>query len=162
MLVAVVMGVAGSGKTTLGRLLAEALGGAFVEGDDFHPPANIAKMSGGAPLDDADRLPWLQALAGAIRDWRRKDRPTVLACSALRQAYRDVLSGGAAEVQFVHLRAAPALIAGRLARRQGHFMPAALLDSQFAALEEPTDAIILDAAGDPAALAAEAVQKIRK
>lgn len=160
--VVVMMGVSGAGKSTIGKLLAAALGGDFVEGDAFHPPENIAKMRRGESLDDADRLPWLAALAAAIAQWRRQDNPTVLACSALKQSYRDTLAAGAADVTFVYLHGGADLIAARLAQRRGHFMPAALLDSQFAALEEPADAIVLDAAGDPAALVAAAMQKIRK
>jgi gluconokinase len=138
MKVIVVMGVAGSGKSTVGPLIAKALGGDYAEGDQFHPPANIAKMTSGQPLDDADRLPWLEAMARAIRDWRGKDRPTILACSALKQRYRDILSGGSDEVAFVFLKGSPDLIAGRIGSRKGHFMPSSLLDSQFRALEEPT------------------------
>jgi len=98
MMVVVVMGVAGSGKSTVGPLLAQALGGDFAEGDKFHPAANVEKMSSGVPLDDADRKPWLAAMAAAIAEWSRKDRPTVLACSALKHSYRAILSGGLPEV----------------------------------------------------------------
>jgi len=160
MMVVVLMGVAGCGKSTVGPLLAARLGGDFAEGDTFHPPANVAKMSGGQPLDDGDRLPWLEAMAAAIRGWRAKDRPTVLGCSALKAAYRDILSGGSPEVRFVHLAGTKAQVAERLAARRGHFMPASLLDSQFAALEAPADALVLDIAGTPEALAAEAARRL--
>jgi gluconokinase len=164
MIVVVVMGVAGSGKSTVGPLIAEALGGDYAEGDQFHPPANIAKMSSGQPLDDADRLPWLEAMARAIRDWRAKERPTILACSALKQRYRDILTGGSDEVRFVFIKGSPELIAGRIGARKGHFMPTTLLDSQFRTLEEPSAdaAIVVDAAQSPAAIAAAAIAALRR
>ncbi|MBI3506753.1 MAG: gluconokinase [Proteobacteria bacterium] len=160
-MVVVVMGVAGCGKSTVGPLLAQSLGGDFAEGDQFHPPANVAKMSRGEPLDDSDRMPWLAAMAAAIRGWRAKDRPTVLACSALRQRYRDVLAGGADEVRFVYLRGTQDMIADRMARRRNHFMPPSLLTSQFATLEEPAHAIVVDVGGEPAAIAADALARLR-
>lgn len=161
MKVVVVMGVAGSGKSTIGALIARGLDADFAEGDRFHPAANIAKMSAGQPLTDADRLPWLEAMAEAIRGWRRADRPTVLACSALRQSYRDLLSGGSDEVRFVHLRATRAQVEDRMAARKGHFMPTSLIASQFATLEEPRDAIALDVGGTPAEVAAQALRHLR-
>lgn len=161
MMVVVVMGVAGSGKSTIGPQIAKALGGDYAEGDQFHPPANIAKMSSGTPLDDADRQPWLEAMAEAIAGWRRKDRPTVLACSALRKRYREILARGAAEVRFVYMRATPELVAQRMASRSGHFMPTSLIGSQFATLEEPDDAIVLDSSRSPAELVATALAQLR-
>jgi gluconokinase len=162
MMVVVVMGVAGCGKSTVGPLLAEALGGDFAEGDRFHPPANVAKMSRGEPLDDADRLPWLGAMAAAIREWRARDRPTVLACSALRQRYRDILAGGTGgEVRFVYLRGSEATIGARLSARRGHFMPPSLLRSQFETLEEPADAIVADVGPEPSEIAAGIVARLR-
>ncbi|MBI1244746.1 MAG: hypothetical protein GC202_07050 [Alphaproteobacteria bacterium] len=155
------MGVAGCGKSTIGPLLAEALGGNFAEGDQFHPPANVAKMSRGEPLDDADRMPWLNAMAAAIRDWRTKDRPTVLACSALRQRYREILSDGSDEVHFVYLRGSEATIGARLSARRGHFMPPSLLKSQFQTLEEPSDAIVADVGKAPADIAAGILAQLR-
>ena len=131
------MGVAGAGKTTVGHLLARELEFQFVEGDAYHSAANVAKMRAGTPLDDPDREPWLAALAGAIAVWIDQRRDVVLACSALRRSYRERLAGGCDEVNFVYLRGARVLIRRRLATRHGHYMPAALLDSQFAALEEP-------------------------
>ena len=131
----VIMGVAGSGKTTLAVELTRRLGWPYAEADDFHPPANVAKMAAGVPLTDEDRWPWLEA----IRDWltgeARAGRSTIVTCSALRLAYRDVLRQAAGRVRFVHLTADPALLSARLARRSGHFMPATLLASQLATLE---------------------------
>jgi gluconokinase len=144
MLVVVLMGVSGSGKSTIGPLLAASLGGAYFEGDRFHPAANVEKMKSGIPLDDTDRQPWLEAMAAAIRGWRSGPHPVVLSCSALKQRYRDVLRGGAPDVRFVWLKGDKAVIAERLSTRRGHFMPASLLDSQFAALEPPQDAIEAD------------------
>lgn len=150
--VVVVMGVSGSGKSTVGRLLAERLGCRFVDADDLHPPANVAKMAAGQPLSDADRAPWLAALRALISRALEQDAPLVLACSALRQNYRAQLAVDPARVRFVHLAGDAALIAQRQAERRDHFMPAALLASQFATLEPPTDAITVDVAPDPAAI----------
>jgi carbohydrate kinase (thermoresistant glucokinase family) len=136
--VLVVMGVSGSGKTTIGRAFAEAQGWEFQEGDALHPPANIAKMSAGTPLTDDDRWPWLKAIAATIDAWRAQGKSGVVTCSALRRAYRDLLIGGRPDVRLVFLHGDKALIAERLARRKSHFMPPALLDSQFATLEPPT------------------------
>lgn len=131
----VVMGVSGTGKSTVGAALAETLGLAFCDADDLHPPENRAKMAAGQPLNDQDRWPWLDAVAGAMC---RSDG-VVMACSALRKAYRDRLRQGVgADLRFVHLSATPEVIAARLAARQGHFMPPALLQSQFATLESPS------------------------
>ena len=115
-MVVVLMGVSGSGKTSVGVPLAAALGGEFVEGDDYHPPANVAKMRQGIPLDDADRRPWLETLAAEIGRWLAAGRTVVLACSALKRSYRAILRGGRPEVRFVHLKGDPALIRARLAR----------------------------------------------
>jgi len=135
--VIVVMGVSGSGKSTVGGLLAERLGVPYAEADDFHPPANIAKMSAGHPLDDADRAPWLDAIAEWIA--ARGDRGGVVSCSALRRRYRDRLRIAAPGLFFLHLDGPPELIAARLAVRMQHFMPAGLLASQFEALEPLED-----------------------
>ena len=136
-MIVVVMGVAGAGKSTVGGALADRLGFALAEGDDFHPPANVAKMSRREPLDDADRWPWLDRMAAAIEAWTAEGRDVVLTCSALKRAYRDRLIGRRPGVRLVYLRGAKELIGRRLAGRRGHFMPAALLDSQFDALEAP-------------------------
>jgi gluconokinase len=143
-MVIVLMGVSGSGKTAVGERLAAALGGTFAEGDAYHPPANVEKMKSGHPLDDADRQPWLETLAREIGRWLDAGQIVVLACSALKQRYRDILKGGRPGVRFVYLHGSEALIQARLAGRRGHFMPAKLLASQFAALEEPGDAITVE------------------
>ncbi|MCJ2083439.1 gluconokinase [Methylobacterium sp. J-090] len=135
--VIVVMGVSGSGKSTVAACLAERLGWAFVDGDDFHSAAHVAKMRAGHPLDDDDRTPWLAAI-GAWIDTRLQTRePGIVVCSALRRAYRDALVRGRPEVRIAYLAGDRDLIEGRLAHRRGHFMPAALLDTQFAILEPP-------------------------
>ncbi len=154
-MVVVLMGVSGTGKTEVGTRLAKALGGRFVEGDDYHPPENVAKMRSGAPLDDADRQPWLETLSREIGAWLDAGEPVVLACSALKQRYRDILKAGRPGVCFVHLEGNEALIRSRLEGRRGHYMPASLLESQFAALEEPSDAITVGIEGSPEAIVAE-------
>jgi gluconokinase len=142
-MIVVVMGVCGCGKTTVGKALATALGWRFFDADDFHPPANIEKMAAGIPLTDTDRWPWLDRLAAELGAIERAGGHAVLACSALRQAYRDRLAV-AGDVRFVHLRGDRATIAARVAARPGHYMPATLVDSQFAALELPAEAIDVD------------------
>jgi carbohydrate kinase (thermoresistant glucokinase family) len=131
------MGVSGSGKTTVGEGLAARLGWPFLEGDSLHPPANVAKMGSGIPLDDADRRPWLEAIAAHIDAWRAARSPGIVACSALKRRYRQRIIGERPEVRLVYLQGSPALIGQRVATRTGHFMPASLLQSQFEALEEP-------------------------
>ena len=133
----VLMGVSGSGKTTVGAMLAGRLRWRFAEADEFHSPANVAKMRAGTPLTDADRLPWLRAIAAQIDQWRSAGVHGVVTCSALKRAYRDILIGDRPDVRLVHLKGEHTLIADRMAARQGHFMPASLLDSQFATLEDP-------------------------
>ncbi len=133
----VVMGVSGSGKTTIAVPLAARLGWVFLEGDDLHPPANVAKMHAGRPLDDEDRWPWLDAIAAWIDARQAAGEPGVVTCSALKRAYRDRLIGARQGVRLVYLHADRALLAERLAHRTGHFMPASLLDSQIATLEPP-------------------------
>jgi len=129
----VVMGVSGSGKTTVGAALAQRLRVPFADADDFHPEANIDKMSAGIPLTDEDRGPWLDTIGAWLADHR--DRGGVASCSALRRAYRDVLTAAAPQAYFIHLHGTPQVIAARVAGRPGHFMPAALVESQFATLE---------------------------
>ena len=156
--VVVVMGVAGTGKTTIGPLLAARLGVPYAEGDDFHPPANIHKMTAGTPLADEDRWPWLDA----IGEWAhgRAGLGGVVSSSALKRSYRDRLRAAAPGVVFVHLTGDRALIEDRMAHRQGHFMPTALLDSQFAALQ-PLEAdeagVAVDVSGTPEEITARAV-----
>ena len=149
----VVMGVSGAGKSTVASKLAARLDRPLVEGDSLHPPSNIAKMSQGIPLDDDDRLPWLKAIAARIDAARRAGQPIIVTCSALKRSYRATLGDGHDDVGFVYLKGSKNLIAGRLAARKGHFMPPGLLDSQFAALQEPADdepsiVIAIDAAPD--------------
>ena len=146
------MGVTGCGKTTVGVLLAQELGWTFYDADDFHPAANVAKMKSGAPLDDEDRWPWLGRLNALLLEIEGGGRSAVLACSALKQAYRERLVRGCAAARFVLLDGEPELIRARLAARRGHYMNPALLDSQFAILERPPEALRLDAAESPAAL----------
>ncbi|WP_209518785.1 gluconokinase [Streptomyces syringium] len=160
--VVAVMGVSGTGKTTVGPLVADALGVPYAEGDDFHPPANIAKMSAGTPLDDADRAPWLDAIGAWAHG--RAGRGGVVSCSALKRAYRDRLRAAAPGIVFLHLTGDRALIAERMEARKGHFMTTRLLESQFAALE-PLDAdevgVAVDVAPDPDAIARRATAALR-
>ena len=137
------MGVAGAGKTTIGRGLAAELGWPFYDADDFHPPANVAKMAAGIPLTDDDRWPWLDRIVDELRHAGADDGNAVLACSALRQSYRDRLAR-VGNVRFVFLKGDYATIAARVAKRSHKYMPASLLASQFATLEEPTDALAID------------------
>jgi gluconokinase/shikimate kinase len=134
--VLVLMGVSGCGKSTVGGVLAGRLGWDLGEGDDLHPPENVAKMAAGHPLTDEDRWPWLERVADWIRERTDAQRPGIITCSALKRSYRDVLRGE--HVVFVYLRGTKEQIAARLALRHGHYMPSSLLDSQFATLEEPT------------------------
>ena len=156
------MGVSGVGKTTVGRLLADALNADFAEGDAYHPPENVAKMQSGIPLEDTDRWPWLATLSREIGQWLDADQTVVLACSALKQSYRDILHGGRAGVRFVYLRGDATLIRARLDERRGHYMPASLLESQFGALEEPRDAICIDVAVTPEVIAAEILAELQR
>jgi gluconokinase len=137
--VIVVMGVSGAGKSTIAALLAARLGWIYEDADWFHPPVNIEKMHSGQPLTDEDRRPWLQAIAAWIDATRRMAGHGVIACSALKRAYRDILVGDRRDVRIVYLKGERELIASRSALRHGHFMPASLLDSQFATLEEPRE-----------------------
>jgi gluconokinase len=134
----VVMGITGSGKTTVGTMLAHTLGVDFVEGDDYHPAENVRRMASGIPLTDDDRAGWLRELASRIHEANDAGVGLVLTCSALKRSYRDVLRAAAPELRFVFLTGPRELIANRLADRRGHFMPASLLESQLATLEEPT------------------------
>jgi gluconokinase len=156
--IVIVMGVTGCGKTTVGEMLARDCGWDFHDADDFHPPENVAKMKRGEPLTDEDRWPWLARLNALLRDSERDHKSLVLACSALKQVYRDRLACGCATVRFVLLDGEVEMIRARLARRQGHYMNPTLLDSQFAILERPQDALRLDSA----ATLAELVTSVRK
>lgn len=162
-LVLIVMGVSGVGKTTIARALARRLRAAFADGDDFHPPANVAKMHAGTPLTDADRAPWLAAIAAWIDARRAAGERGVVACSALKRGYRSVLVGDRPDVAVVYLRAAKALVANRLSGRRNHFMPAGLLDSQIATLEPPEadeHPITVDAALPPKRIVDAVVARI--
>jgi carbohydrate kinase (thermoresistant glucokinase family) len=163
--IVVVMGVSGSGKTTVAVLLASALGCQFQEGDDLHPAANIDKMSSGKPLTDADRLPWLRRIAAEIDGWRARAESGVLTCSALKRSYRDIVIGDRPDVALVYLKGSYDLIHRRMAARHEHFMPVALLDSQFAALQEPApdeNPIAVDVTGRPAEIVAEIVRQLEE
>lgn len=159
----VVMGVAGSGKSVVGAAFARALGIPFLDADDLHPAENVARMRAGIPLTDADRAGWLDAIAGRLATAARDGRGLVVACSALKRAYRDRLRAAAPDLRVVHLRGERALIAARLAARRGHFIPAALLDSQLATLEEPAPdeaAWPVDVARAPAAIVEELMRRV--
>ena len=164
-MIVVVMGVSGSGKTTIASLLAGTLGCPFQEGDKLHPAANVEKMSAGIPLTDADRLPWLRKIAQTIDGWRAAGESGVVTCSALKRAYRDIIVGDRPDVRLVHLKGSRDLIRQRMAARHGHFMPTALLDSQFSILEEPSpdeNAIVVDIRGRPEEIAGEIACRLRK
>ncbi len=148
------MGVAGSGKSTVGHILADSVGWRFTDADDLHPPANIAKLSAGTPLTDVDRAPWLAALRAHIDARLAARENTVLACSALKESYRAQLIANPDRVKLVYLQGTREQLAARLNARSGHFAPPALLDSQLATLEEPRDALTLNIAASPAELAA--------
>jgi gluconokinase len=161
----VVMGVSGCGKSTLGALLAERLGWDFEDGDGFHPPQNVEKMRAGTPLNDDDRWPWLDAIARRIAAARAGGTVVVIACSALKRAYRDRLRAGQGDVRFLHLTGEPALIMARQAARTGHYMPASLIASQFATLEPPdteADVIDLDVDAEPPIIAQKAIAALRR
>ena len=161
----VVMGVSGCGKSTVGEGIAGTLGWPFAEADDFHPPANVAAMRSGRPLTDDDRRPWLADLASWLADREAEGRSSVMSCSALRRAHRDVLRSGAPEVLFVHLDGAAEVIAARVAARAGHFMPPSLLDSQVATLEPlaaDEQGVVLDLLAERVVLVEQAVAWLRR
>jgi gluconokinase len=136
----------------------------FQEGDTLHPPANVEKMSAGIPLTDADRLPWLRKIAETIDGWRAHGQSGVVTCSALKRSYRDIIAGDRSDVRLVYLRGSPDLIRRRMAARRGHFMPAALLDSQFSTLEEPSpdeNPIVVDIGGRPEEIVREIAERLR-
>jgi gluconokinase len=152
--IAILMGPAGSGKTTVGKLLAAELSWDFFDGDDFHTPANIEKMTRGVPLTDSDRIPWLNSVRDAMQRWQAEARNVVLACSALKHSYRELLVFNA-DVKPVYLKGTFDLLRERLRSRKGHYAGEQLLASQLKDLEEPADAITIDAAGSPEQIVAE-------
>ena len=156
-MIVILMGVSGCGKTTIGQLLADRLGFPFLDADEFHPPANVAKMAAGTPLTDDDRRPWLELLNGKLR----AQENAVLACSALKETYRLALSQGLADCRVVHLRGSVELIRSRLAERKHRYMPASLLDSQFATLELPVGALVVDIARPPERCVEDIVNALR-
>jgi carbohydrate kinase (thermoresistant glucokinase family) len=162
----VMMGVCGCGKTEIGERVAARIGGTYVEGDSFHPPANVAKMRGGTPLNDDDRWPWLKILAGEIDKARQAGRHMALGCSALKKVYRDVLRDGHDDVVFVHLKGSRELIQSRLDARVHEYMPRTLLGTQLATLEEPDPkierAIAVDIAPTPEVIAANVVATLKE
>lgn len=153
------MGVVGAGKTTVGTLLAHKLGWKFADADDFHPPANVEKISHGIALDDDDRAPWLAVLRNAVREWEQHGENAVLACSALKRKYRDELRSR--DVRFVYLQGPYALIRDRLHARRGHFATESILKSQFEDLEVPVDAILVNVANSPDEIANEIITKVK-
>ena len=153
-MIILLMGPAGSGKTTVGKILASQLSWDFLDGDDFHSPANIEKMSRGVPLADADRIPWLNSMHEAMLRWQTEGRNAVLACSALKRSYRELLTINN-DVKLVYLRGTYELLRERLRSRKGHYAGEQLLASQLKDLEEPADAITIDAAGSPEQIVAE-------
>lgn len=156
-MIIVIMGVSGAGKTTVGAILAKRLGSDFRDADDFHPKGNIEKIKAGIPLTDADRLPWLAALRELMRS---RDAGMILACSALKQSYRDYLRDGRSDVAFVYLKGDASLIEKRLEGRRGHFAGPGILDSQLNDLEEPEDALVVDASRDPEIIVKEIISAL--
>jgi gluconokinase len=164
-MVVVVMGVSGSGKSTVAALLAGALGCQFQEGDDLHPRENVEKMRSGISLTDADRMPWLRKIAEEIDGWRARGECGVVTCSALKRSYRDIIIGNRHDVVLVYLKGSRDLIHQRMAARHEHFMPVALLDSQLSTLEEPTldeHPIIVDVGGQPTEIVHEIVCRLEE
>ncbi len=164
-MVIVIMGVCGTGKTTVGQAVADALGFSYAEGDSYHPVANVEKMRAGFPLNDEDRAPWLAAMATEIDAWLAADRGAVLACSALKRRYREQLIGTRSGVRLVYLHGDPALIRERMLARTDHYMPASLLDSQLDTLEPPQQdehPIALDIAISPASLSAQITSALKR
>jgi gluconokinase len=161
--VVVVMGVSGSGKTTIATRLAKAQGWPFMDGDDLHPRDNVEKMKSGQSLTDEDRWPWLRRIAERVDEWRAAGTGGVITCSALKRAYRDVILGGRPGTALVYLKGSRELIKARMAARKGHFMPVALLDNQFTVLQEPAAderPIVTDVAPTPDEIVAEITRQL--
>lgn len=154
-MVIILMGVAGSGKTTIGLQLARELNWSFADADDFHPPANIAKMASGQPLDDTDRAPWLSALRQHVDACLARGTHGVVTCSALKERYRAILTADSQLVRFVHLHGTRELLWHRISSRENHFMLPAMLESQLAALEPPANALLIDIGATPAEIVAQ-------
>ncbi|HYJ19574.1 MAG TPA: gluconokinase [Burkholderiales bacterium] len=159
-MIVILMGVSGSGKTTIGQHLARILNWRLLDADDFHPAANIEKMSRGIPLEDSDRWPWLDRLNEMVRAEESSGENVLLACSALKARYRDRLARDCKDVRVVYLKGDFDLIEARLMARKGHYMKAGLLKSQFAALEEPEGAVVMDIGGDPERIAARLLEAL--
>ncbi|MFN7139341.1 MAG: gluconokinase [Limisphaerales bacterium] len=159
-MILILMGVSGCGKTTIGKLLSCELGWEFHDGDDFHPVANVEKMKSGIPLNDEDRKPWLLTIREFMLKCIAGNKSVIIACSALKNSYREMLLAGHEQVAFIHLKGNKDLIAQRLQERKGHFMNPKLLDSQFNTLEEPTGAITIEVAESPEKIAAQIRQQL--
>ena len=160
-MIVILMGVSGVGKTTIGQILSGKLGWPLFDADEFHSAANIEKMRNGIPLEDADRWPWLDRMNAMLKDREGRGESVLLACSALKQAYRDRLTKGTAELRWIYLKGQFDLIQARLEARKGHYMKAGLLESQFAALEEPGDALNVDIDDTPDAIADSILRRLQ-
>jgi gluconokinase len=160
-MIIILMGVSGAGKTTIGEILSGKLDLPLFDADEFHSAASIDKMRNGIPLNDADRWPWLDRMNAALREREARGDSMLLACSALKQAYRDRLSKGTAEIRWIYLKGRFELIRERLEARKGHYMKAGLLESQFAALEEPEDALSIDIDDSPNSIADSILRRLQ-
>lgn len=161
-MIVILMGVSGSGKTTIGQILSEKLSWPLFDADEFHSAASIEKMRNGIPLEDADRWPWLDRMNAMLREREARGESVLLACSALKQAYRDRLSKGIADIRWIHLKGRFELIRERLEARKGHYMKAGLLESQFAALEEPEHALNVDIDDSPDSIADSILRRLQE
>jgi gluconokinase len=161
-MIVILMGVSGVGKTTIGQILSDKLGWPLFDADEFHSAASIEKMRSGIPLEDADRWPWLDRMNAMIRQKEARGESVLLACSALKQVYRDRLARGTADVRWVYLKGSFELIRQRLEARKGHYMKAGLLESQFAALEEPMDALSFGIEDSPDAIADAILRRLQE
>jgi len=160
-MIVILMGVSGSGKTTIGQILSEKLGWPLFDADEFHSAASIDKMRNGIPLEDADRWPWLDRMNAMLGEREARGESVLLACSALKQAYRDRLSKGIAQIRWIYLKGGFGLIRKRLEARKGHYMKAGLLESQFATLEEPDDALSVDIDDSPNSIADSILRRLQ-